>query len=426
LHANLKALRDSLSEQGAVYIEYQEPDEYRVDQMLRGIGHCVPNEHFLSERQGVASHFKGKKTYLMESFYRSMRLRYDVLMDASGQPEGGAWNFDSDNRASWNPKQSIPTVWRAHHNLFEIDSRLDRHEIPRWGESMADDFPWPGDRTEALDLLAHFVAHGLPLFGRYQDALAEEHDFLFHSRLSFALNTKMLHPLEVIQTIESSWRSDPETYPLAAVEGFIRQILGWREYVRGIYWAQMPHYAELNYFDHKQPLPKWMYTGSAKMRCMQVAVGQSLRTSYAHHIQRLMVIGNFALLAGFDPSELDAWYLGIYIDAVEWVEMPNTRGMSQYADGGIVGTKPYVSSGAYINKQGNHCRNCSYSVSDKTGPNACPFNALYWHFYVRNRSQLERNPRVGMVYRTWDKMKPEQRESLLEKAETTIQKLNDL
>ncbi|MFZ9755921.1 MAG: cryptochrome/photolyase family protein, partial [Bacteroidia bacterium] len=171
LHANLKALRDSLSEQGAVYVEYQEPDEYRVDQMLRGIGHCVPNEHFLSERQGVASHFKGKKTYLMESFYRSMRVRYDVLMDASGQPEGGAWNFDSDNRASWNPKQSIPTVWRAHHNLCEIDSRLDRHEIPRWGESMADDFPWPGDRTEALDLLAHFVAHGLPLFGRYQNAL---------------------------------------------------------------------------------------------------------------------------------------------------------------------------------------------------------------------------------------------------------------
>ena len=426
LRANLEALRHELANGNDFVIEYQEPDEFRVDEALRGVGTCTSSEHFLSERNGIATHFTGKKTYIMESFYRAMRVRHGVLLDASGQPEGGTWNFDSDNRASWNPKQLVPAEWRAHHDLREIDARLDRHEIPRWGDSLADDVPWPCDRAESLALLNHFVQHGLPLFGRYQDALAEGQDFLFHSRISFALNTKMLHPREVIHAAESAWRSDPETYPLPAVEGFIRQILGWREYVRGIYWAQMPEYTTLNYFNHHRPLPDWMYTGSTQMRCLQVAVGQSLRTAYAHHIQRLMVVGNFALLAGFDPKELDAWYLGIYIDALEWVELPNTRGMSQFADGGIVGTKPYVSSGAYIHKQGNHCANCAYSVAEKVGPRACPFNALYWHFYARNRPLLERNPRVGMVYRTWDKMKPDHREALLEQAESNLLKINYL
>jgi len=353
-----------------------------------------------------------------------MRVRHRVLLDQADQPEGGSWNFDSDNRSAWDPKQAVPTEWRAHHDLRELDARLDRHRIPRWGDALADDFPWPAHRREALELLEHFVAHGLTKFGRFQDALAENHDFLFHSRLSFALNTKMLHPREVIDAVESAWRRDPQTYPLPAVEGFIRQILGWREYVRGIYWAKMPEYANLNYFNHQRPLPQWMYTGKTQMRCLQVAIGQSLRTAYAHHIQRLMVVGNFALLAGFDPRELDAWYLGIYIDAIEWVEMPNTRGMSQFADGGIVGTKPYVSSGAYIHKQGNHCGSCAYSVTEKVGPNACPFNALYWHFYARNRDLLERNPRVGMVYRTWDKMNPDHREALLEYADLNLNNIN--
>lgn len=427
LRANLEALRDELAQTAAsVDVEYQEPDEYRVDQALSGLGTCVPSEHFLTERTGVAAHFAGKKTYLMESFYRTMRVRHGVLLDASGQPEGGAWNFDSDNRSAWDPSQSVPPEWRAHHDLSELDARLDRHGIPRWGDALADDFPWPAHRREALELLAHFVAYGLSKFGRFQDALAENQDFLFHSRISFALNTKMLHPREAIEAAEAAWRRDPQTYPLPAVEGFIRQILGWREYVRGIYWAQMPEYADLNYFNHQRPLPDWMYTGKTQMRCMQVAVGQSLRTAYAHHIQRLMVVGNFALLAGLDPRELDAWYLGIYIDALEWVEMPNTRGMSQFADGGIVGTKPYVSSGAYLHKQGNHCGTCAYSVHEKVGPKACPFNALYWHFYVRNRHLLERNPRVGMVYRTWDKMKSDHREALREQAEFNLNNINTL
>lgn len=428
LRANLEALKTEWEARTGqtVAVEYQEPDEYRVDQALSGIGQCVPSEHFLTERDGVRRHFAGKKTYLMESFYRVMRVKWNVLLDTSGQPEGGTWNFDAENRSSWDPAQQVPREWRAHHDLRELDARLDRHGIPRWGESAAADFPWPSDRPEALDVLDHFVEHALALFGRYQDSLAEGQDFLFHSRISFALNTKMLHPLDAVRAAETAWRRAPERYPLPAVEGFIRQVLGWREYVRGIYWDQMPSYAERNFFGHDRPLPPWMYTGQTRMRCMQVAVDQSLRTAYAHHIQRLMVVGNFALLAGLDPRELDTWYLGIYIDALEWVELPNTRGMSQFADGGIVGTKPYVSSGAYLNKQGNHCASCPYSVHEKVGPNACPFNSLYWHFYARNRPQLERNPRVGMVYRTWDKMKPDHREALLEQAESNLQSINNL
>jgi deoxyribodipyrimidine photolyase-related protein len=236
----------------------------------------------------------------------------------------------------------------------------------------------------------------------------------------------MLSPLEVVQRAEQAYRQYPQRVPLAAAEGFIRQILGWREYIRGIYWAKMPEYQNLNFFNHDRALPDWMFTGKTKMRCLSVAVDQSLRTAYAHHIQRLMVIGNFALLAGLDPSKLDAWYLGIYIDAVEWVELPNTRGMSQFADGGIVGTKPYVSSGSYLNKQGNHCAKCTYSVAEKVGDNACPFNSLYWHFHERNRHLLERNPRIGMVYRTWDKMNPDHREALLEQAEFNLNRINEL
>lgn len=428
LSANLEALRSELvaAHGQPVAVEYQEPDEYRVDQALLGLGRCVPSEHFLTERDAVQRQFAGKKTYLMEAFYRVMRVKYSVLLDDFGQPVGGTWNFDAENRSAWNPKQAVPREWRAHHDLRELDARLDRHGIPRWGDAAADDFPWPADREEALAVLAHFVEHALPHFGRYQDALAEGQDFLFHSRISFALNTKMLHPLDAIRAAESAWQADPERYPLPAVEGFVRQILGWREYVRSIYWAKMPDYAALNFFGHNRPLPAWMYTGETRMRCMQAAVGQSLRTAYAHHIQRLMVIGNFALLAGLDPTELDAWYLGIYVDALEWVELPNTRGMSQFADGGIVGTKPYVSSGAYLHKQGNHCAACPYSVTEKVGPKACPFNSLYWHFYARNRPLLERNPRVGMVYRTWDKMNADHREALLEQANINLLNINKL
>lgn len=247
---------------------------------------------------------------------------------------------------------------------------------------------------------------------------------LFHSLLSFALNTKMLHPLEVVRRAQDAYRGGQA--PLAAVEGFVRQIVGWREYVRGIYWAHMPGYDERNALQHTQPLPSWFWTGNTRMRCLQHAIGQSLQTAHAHHIQRLMVIGNFALLAGLDPHALHRWYLGVYIDAFEWVELPNTLGMSQWADGGIIATKPYVSSAAYIHRMSDYCQGCAYDHKQKLGDQACPFNALYWDFFARHQAVAANNPRLGMVYRQLQKMPGAQLDALQAQAADTRGRLETL
>ena len=413
LRANLETLKHELSSGTDLLVEYQEPDEYRVDQALQGIGTCVSSEHFLTQRGTLATHFAGKKTYLMESFYRAMRVRHGVLLDASGQPEGGTWNFDSDNRASWNPKQHVPAEWRAHHDVRELDARLDRHEIPRWGDALADDFPWPSDRSESLALLDHFIQFGLPLFGCYQDALAEGQDFLFHSRISFALNTKMLHPREVIEAAERAWRHDPETYPLPAVEGFIRQILGWREYVRGIYWTQMPSYVGLNALDAQEELPAWFWTGGTDMACLRDAITQTLEHGYAHHIQRLMVTGLYALLLGVRPQRVHEWYLAVYMDAVEWVELPNTLGMSQYADGGLMATKPYLSGSNYLRKMSDY----------KAEPWCDIWDALFWRFLAKHRTTFAANPRMALLLGNLDRMPVERRAAMLATAEHYLDKL---
>jgi deoxyribodipyrimidine photolyase-related protein len=240
------------------------------------------------------------------------------------------------------------------------------------------------------------------------------------------MNVKMLSPREVVDAAIQAWQQRPDKITIAQIEGFVRQIIGWREYMRGIYWAQMPRFGQLNYFGHQRALPQWYWTAETKMRCMQFSVGQSLTKAYAHHIQRLMITGNFALLAGIDPNQIDQWYLGVYMDALEWVEITNTRGMSQFADGGIVGTKPYVSSANYINKMSNYCKGCHYNAKDKTGENACPFNSLYWHFYHRHRALLGGNPRIGMVYPTWDRMKPADQQAILDKAEHYLANLDAL
>ena len=404
--------------------EAQEPDEYRLDQALRPVvDRIVSSEHFLTERQDVATHFSGKKTYLMESFYRMMRKKTGILMDGD-QPVGGQWNYDADNRQAWPKGHQSPSIRRFRHDLSFLDRELDDLGLPRWGDSKSEAFPWPLDRNEALRVLNSFVAERLVQFGAYQDALVDHEPFLYHSLISFALNTKMVTPLEVIQAAETAYRSGQA--PLNSVEGFIRQILGWREFVRGIYWAEMPYYGQLNYLDHDKPLPLWFYTGQTSMRCVAQAIQQSLSNAYAHHIQRLMVTGNISLLLGLHPDAVDSWYLGIYIDALEWVELPNTRGMSQYADGGKLGSKPYVSSGAYLNKMSNHCASCRYKVNEKTGHDACPFNALYWDFHDRHRVKLEKNPRIGMVYRTWDRMAPLQKAALLERAAWIHQHIEEL
>ena len=421
-----------LQQEGCDAFEYQLPDEYRLDEQLRTFAQSLSiatqvfdTEHFLSSRDGLEKHFEGKKMYLMESFYRMMRKKYEVLMDGS-DPVTGKWNYDASNRKKL-PKDHRPVEPKYFQkDVTEVVEMIENSGAKTIGTINAKEFIWPVTREEGLEMLDFFVEECLPRFGDFQDAMTTEYWSVYHSRLSFLMNAKILSPLEVIQAVEKKWREDPEHADISQVEGFIRQILGWREYMRGIYWAKMPEYTELNFFEHDRKLPDWFWTGDTKMKCLQHSIKQSLEYSYAHHIQRLMVTGNFALLAGIHPDEVDQWYLGIYIDAIEWVEITNTRGMSQFADGGIVGTKPYVSSANYMKKMGNYCDSCFYSQKEKTGERSCPFNTLYWHFYDRHRDKLARNPRIGMMYRTWDKMAPECKAEVLEQAEKHLQNIESL
>ena len=419
-----------IEKEGISQFDYQLPDEYRLDQLLCSVGanlsipcHAVDSEHFLTSREFLKDFFKGKKTYLMETFYREMRKKYQVLMDGK-EPITGQWNYDQDNRQALKDKSLLKKAYTHPKQVNDLCAMLEKSGVGTIGNIDPEQFPWPTSRQESLEVLTYFCEELLEHFGAYQDALTTWDPFLFHSRLSFSLNTKMLSPLEVVQAVEAHWLAKQEKVGIAQVEGFIRQILGWREYMRGIYWAKMPEFAELNYFGHERKLPDWFWTGNTKMNCLSQSIGQSLALGYAHHIQRLMVTGNFALLAGIHPDEVDRWYLGIYIDAIEWVEITNTRGMSQFADGGIVGTKPYVSSANYIKKQGNYCNSCAYDSAKKTGEGACPFNSFYWHFHARNRDLLEKNPRIGMVYRTWDKMGNKQ--ELIDQAEYYLDHLEEL
>ena len=406
LSANLDAL---IAHYKAGAVQYQAPDEWRLDALLRDWAaacpvpvRCVDSEHFFTERDEAQRLFAGKKQWLMENFYRTQRRRHGVLMTADGQPEGGQWNFDADNRKPWPGTPPAPTDARPCHDHRALWQSIEAAGLQTMGQPQAAAFRWPLNRDEALQQLEHFIAHALPHFGDHQDAISGKSWHLFHSLLSFALNTKMLSPREVVQRAETAWREGRA--PVHAAEGFIRQILGWREYVRGVYWAQMPGYTQANQLGHTRPLPAWFWSGDTRMACMASAIGQSLEHAYAHHIQRLMVIGNFALLAGLDPIELHHWYLGIYIDAFEWVEAPNTLGMSQWADGGRLATKPYVSSAAYLQRMGDHCPSCAYDPKARTGAHACPFNALYWDFFDRHRQHFQGNPRLGMVYHQLGRM----------------------
>jgi deoxyribodipyrimidine photolyase-related protein len=431
---NLQNLKDQLesliSKAGFDRFEYLLPDEYRLDRILKDICEKLPiptqafdTEHFLTTREFLRDFFSQKKTYLMETFYREMRRKYDILMDGK-DPLTGQWNYDQENRQALKDKKLLKKARIQPKKVHHLVQLLEKCGVQTIGAVDPDHFTWPTSRAESLDILNYFCENLLVHFGAYQDALTTWDPFLFHSRLSFSMNVKMLSPLEVVQTVEKYWFQHQDRIHIAQVEGFIRQIIGWREYMRGIYWARMPEFANLNFFGHDRRLPAWYWSGKTKMNCLSQAIGQSLDLAYAHHIQRLMVTGNFALLAGIHPDEVDRWYLGIYIDAIEWVEITNTRGMSQFADGGIVGTKPYVSSANYIKKQGNYCDSCAYDSTKKTGYGSCPFNSLYWHFYARNQDKLEKNPRIGMMYRTWDKMTNQQ--EVLEQAESYLNSLENL
>lgn len=420
-------LNHLLRHSGAEVFEYQRPDEFRLLEQLSKFcdglhipGRCCGTEHFLVTFDALGEVFPADKQQRMEHFYRRIRRDSGWLMDEDGEPVGGQWNFDVENRKSLPKSIELPEPLLFSNDVTAARARLERHQIPTLGSIAGDTLPWPVSREQCEELLTHFVAELLPQFGNYQDALTDRDWALFHSRLSFAMNSKLLSPREVVEAVLEAWKSDPDSYPLASVEGFVRQIIGWREFMRGIYWTRMPGYAALNELGHEAPLPEFYWTGETRMACMRQAIGQSLEHAYAHHIQRLMVTGNFALLLGVHPDAVDAWYLGVYIDAIEWVEMPNTRGMSQFADGGVIASKPYVSSGNYINKMGDHCAGCHFDVKTRSGDKACPFNPLYWHFMERHRARLEKNPRIGMVYRNWDRMAADRRDAILETAEQII------
>jgi len=422
-------LLNLIQQNGIEQFEYQLPDEYRLDVLLKNFAGEIENtagvktkvfdtEHFLSTRDDLATLFKGKKTYLMETFYRKMRVKYQILMDFDGKtPLGDRWNFDAENRQKLHKTVPVPQPLHFFRDVAAMVSLLKKMNIETIGNVEADRFDWTITREEALQLLDHFIKIRLAHFGTYQDAMTQRDTLLFHSKLSFALNIKLISPLEVVESCVKYWEKHQNSIDITQIEGFVRQIIGWREYMRGIYWAHMPNFATLNFFNHQAELPTWFWTGETKMNCLKNAIGQSLDKAYAHHIQRLMVTGAFSLLLGVHPDKIDAWYLGIYMDAIEWVEITNTRGMSQYADGGIVGTKPYAGSANYVDKMSDYCQNCHYDKKLRYGHKACPFNSLYWDFYDRHRDKLAKNPRIGMMYPILNKMSPDELEKILTQAE---------
>ncbi|MEL7729478.1 cryptochrome/photolyase family protein [Citromicrobium bathyomarinum] len=355
-----------------------------------------------------------RDTLRMEFFYREMRRKTGLLMDGD-KPEGGEWNYDSENRKP--PKEGLEAPLRP---IFEPDD-ITRDCIDlveeRFGDHFGslENFGWPVTRDQAEEAADAFFAERIKCFGPYQDAMIHGQDDLFHSMLSTSINLGLLDPLELCQRAEKAYKED--NAPLNSVEGFIRQLIGWREYVRGFYWLHMPHLQRANALNAQRSLPEFFWTGETDMRCLADCIRSTRANAHAHHIQRLMVLGNFCLIAGISPREVQDWYLVIYADAYEWVELPNVAAMILYADGGKLASKPYAASGNYINKMSNYCSDCAYSVSKKTGEGACPFNSLYWHFMERHRDRLESNHRVGRIYSNWDRMGEDKQKAYLGTAE---------
>ena len=405
-----------------------EPGEYRLraemetwEQTLGVSTELLPDDRFLCSSAEFAQWASGRKQLRMENFYRVMRKRYDLLM-AGDQPAGDRWNYDAENRSGWRGQRSVParpdvTPDATTEAVIALVSAcfpdnpgdLDQFRLAVTTEGAQAQFDW-------------FCEHALEDFGTYQDALAEESEWMFHSLISMYLNCGLLEPLAVCRRVEAEWQAG--RCSLATAEGFIRQILGWREYVRGIYWLYMPEYKARNTFDARSPLPGFFWDADTDMQCLQRALAQSLDLGYGHHIQRLMVIGNFALIAGLDVEAVCDWYLAVYVDAYEWVELPNTLGMALYADHGAMASKPYAASGKYIQKQGDHCKGCRYKPSKVTGSDACPYNSLYWHFIDRHKDYLGGNARMGLILANWRKRDPEDRAAILAQAEGFLSGLN--
>lgn len=379
------------------------------------------DDRFICSPATFARWADGRKQLRMEYFYRDMRRQTGLLMDGDA-PEGGQWNYDHDNRKPATADLFVPTPHAEQPD--QITAEVLALVAARFADhpGRLDRFAFAVTRAGALAAQSRFLAEALPRFGDYQDAMLAGRPYLWHAVLSPYLNAGLLDPLELCRAVEAEYRAGRA--PLNAAEGFIRQVIGWREYVRGIYWWAGPDYAQRNALGATRPLPGFYWTGRTDMRCLAEAIGQTLDLAYAHHIQRLMVTGNFALLIGADPVAVHEWYLAVYADAYEWVELPNTLGMSQFADGGVLASKPYAASGAYIDRMSDYCGGCRYKVAVKTGPDACPFNSLYWHFLDRNRPVLGGNPRLAMPYRSWDRMAPDRQRALIAQAENFLARLD--
>jgi len=415
LHADIEQLRPTR-------LLLTAPGDWRVLQALKAVAQVqgLPLEiredrHFFVSVREFAAHAKGRKALRMEYFYREQRRRQQVLMQGD-DPIGGQWNFDADNREAFGaagpgavpPRASFAPDAITAEVIALVESRFAAHP------GRLQSFAWPVTRAQALQSLRAFIEQRLPMFGRYQDAIWPDDPWLYHSHLSAALNLKLLNPREVVAAAETAYREGHA--PLASVEGFIRQILGWREYVRGIYWTLMPEYLERNALDARHDLPAWYWTGATDMLCLRDALMQTLEHGYANHIQRLMVTGLYALMLGVQPRQVHEWFLAVYVDAVEWVELPNTLGMSQYADGGVMGSKPYVATGKYIQRMSPHCKSCRYDPALRTGQRACPFTTLYWDFLLRHEAMLAKNPRMSLQVKNVARLSELDKQAVSERA----------
>jgi deoxyribodipyrimidine photolyase-related protein len=405
-------------------IAITEPGEWRVSEMIEGWRallkvpvEILRDDRFVCSIPEFAAWAKDRKGLRMEFFYREMRRKTGLLMQ-DGQPEGGQWNYDSENRKAAKADLFIPQPKRTKPDTIALEVlELITQRFPHHFGDL-EPFWFATTRRGAEAAFDHFVKTALPSFGDFQDAMLTSERFLYHSIISLYINVGLLDPLVVCKRVAKEHARGH--VPLNAAEGFIRQIIGWREYVRGIYWLKMPGYVDLNFFENTRPLPDFYWTGETDMACLKSCITQTKEEAYAHHIQRLMVTGNFALIAGIEPKQVHEWYLAVYADAYEWVELPNTLGMSQFADGGLLGSKPYAASGNYINKMSDYCKGCRYDVKQRTGPDACPFNALYWDFIDRNEDKLGGNPRMGQMYATWRRMSDNDRATVKDSAATFL------
>lgn len=415
-------LRHAIAEFRPAQIRMVEPGEWRVREELRDVAaetevqwQELDDGHFLTTTSEFADFAAGRKQVRLEHFYRSARRRHSVLMDGS-EPAGGQWNYDKENRAGF-PKSGpgaipAPKRFAADEITAEVLDLVERRFANHPGS--LEHFGWPVTKEQAQEALEDFVANRLSMFGRHQDAMWMGEPLLYHSRLSAAMNLKLLDPRDVIRAVDEAYSEGRA--PIEAVEGFVRQVLGWREYVRGIYWTHMPAYADSNALEASAELPKFYWTAEAEMACLRETISQTLDCGYAHHIQRLMVTGLFALLLGVKPREVHEWYLAIYVDAVEWVELPNVIGMSQFADGGLMASKPYVATGKYIQRMSNYCSSCRYNPARATGPDACPFTTLYWDFLMRHEVRLRTNSRMQLQLRNLVRIAPAEKRSIRERA----------